>query len=81
MEPQSFELDNIYFLAKIEASNDIYNILFIDDTRCIEAKVVKGCLDNVFELVQGSTNPQPQNKLFLGRLPLEELNAKIRNKK
>lgn len=81
VEPPSFELDKIYFLAKIEENNDVYNILFLDDTRCIEAKVVKGCWDNVFELVQGSTNPQPKNKLFLGRIPLEELNTKSETKK
>lgn len=72
-----FEFDKLYFLAKIEEQNGVYIVTFIDDTRCIETKIVKGCWDSVFVLVKGSTNPKPGNKLFLGRIPLKEVYAKI----
>lgn len=75
-----FELQKIYFLAKIEEKNGVYNITLLDDTHCIETKVVKGCWDNVFTLVRGSSNPKPERKMLLGRIPLEELNAKAKNR-
>lgn len=71
-----FELEKAYFLTKIEEQDGNYVVTFLDDARCIETKVVKGCWDNVFELVKGSNYPKPGPKLLFGRITFEEILSK-----
>lgn len=76
----SFESEKVYFLVKIEELNGVYTVLFLDDTKTLEAKVAVGCWDNVFSLVQGSTNPVLVKRMFLGRITEEKLYAKLKRK-
>lgn len=73
----TFELDKLYFLVRIEEKANKYNVTFLCDTDIIKVRITKGCWDSIFELAKGSNNPKFERKLFLGRIPFEELKSKL----